>query len=119
MNSPISEELPRGELARESMETRDAKDAEARFLELLGGAAEDWRDEGYGWRAWLRGRTTGTLVLGRAGGGSCFVFSPSEHAGYWAVRRDSLRGQGVLTAADLEALEAIARQKGIPVAPTP
>ena len=119
MNSPLSEELPRGQLARDSMEACEPAAAEARFLELLGSRADAWANDEFGWRPWLRTRPRGPLVLGRAGGGSCFVFSPSEHAGFWAVLRDGMRGQGALTETELQALEAIAAEKGIPVAPRP
>ncbi len=113
MDSPFSEELPRGELARESMETRGSREAEARLLELLGGRAEDWPDAEFGWRPWLRARPVETVVLGRAGGGSCFVFSPIDHTGFWAVQRGPMRGKGALTESEIAALEAIAVGRGI------
>ncbi len=117
MNSPLSEELPRGQHARDSMETCETAAAEARFLELLGSRAEVWANDEFGWRPWLRTPPAGPLVLGRAGGGSCFVFSPSAHVGYWAVQKDGARAQGALTEIELKDLEAIAAEKGIRVAP--
>jgi hypothetical protein len=107
--------LERRKVVSDSMLTCASSEAEARLLELLGSRLEDWPPDDYGWLAWVRARPASELVVGRAGGGSCFVFSPSEHAGYWALVDAGMRGQGVLSAGDVAALEQIAQSKGIRV----
>jgi hypothetical protein len=41
------------------------------------------------------------------------VFSPSDHNGIWAVRREGVKGKGILPAYVLEVVERIAKEKGL------
>jgi len=105
--------LRRRRVVLDSMRTCDSAEAEATMLKLLGSRVEDWSADDLGWLSWVRARPAMRLILGQAGGGSCFVYSPTDRSGYWAVTDGGFRGQGVLSSADLTALDAIAVQKGI------
>jgi hypothetical protein len=106
--------LTRRQVVSDSMQECDSIEAEAQLLGLLASGVDDWRSDDFGWLAWVRSRPATRLIIGSAGGGSCFVYSPEERSGYWAVVDRGLRGQGVLSLADVTALEAIASQKGLP-----
>lgn len=114
MNSQEIDYLRRRQVVLDSMRACDSAEAEGAMLNLLGSRAEDWSAEDIGWLSWLRSRPASRLVLGQAGGGSCFVYSPVDRCGYWAVTNNGVRGgQGILSTADITALDAIASQKGL------
>jgi hypothetical protein len=106
--------LARRKVVSDSMQVCDSVEAEAQLLHLLASGVDDWRSDDFGWLAWVRSRPATRLIIGTAGGGSCFVYSPAERSGYWAVVDRGMRGQGVLSSADVTALEAIANEKGLP-----
>ena len=114
MNSREIDYLQRRQVVLDSMRACDSAEAEVMMLELLGSHADDWSAEDIGWLSWVRSRPASRLILGRAGGGSCFVYSPVDRAGYWALTNDGVRGgQGILSSADITALDEIATQKGL------
>lgn len=115
MNSskPEIDYRARRQVVSDSMVACPSIEAESKFLGLLGSTIDDWPPEDWGWLSWIRTRPASQLVMGQAGGGSCFVFSPSDHVGYWALYHDGMRGQGVLSSGDVTALEEIQQAKGI------
>lgn len=105
--------LNRRKMVTDSMRAWESAQAETQFLELLGSRSEEWTAEEFGWLPWVRSRPATRLILGQADSNSCFIFSPAEQSGYWAITSSGFRGQGVLSSGDIAALEKIAREKGL------
>ena len=53
------------------------------------------------------------LLFCRASPTVGIVFSPSDHSGIWAMRREGSKGKGTLPAYVLEVVERIAKEKGL------
>jgi hypothetical protein len=62
---------------------------------------------------YIREHRTSTLLFCWCAKGLAVVFSPSDHHGIWVMARENVSGKGKLPEFALDALEGIAKEKGL------
>jgi hypothetical protein len=91
----------------------EAKSGVSRYFEEPAGQKVELTDWDLSFAEYVEEHKNSKLIFCQYAKGVGIVFSPADHHGIWAARREGVRGKGLVPEHLVTFLEGLAKQKGL------